>query len=168
MHRILAAAVWIAAGALPFSKGWAADTRLDLATVITKQDAQSALGEPVKDPQARGEEGADGFYARCNYYSENPGKSLVIRVRQTTAGQLEPKKQLDEMSVGNTRFKPIAGLGDQTAIVREGPERGPGHALLLYVAKDKAFITVAISGIDDEKAAAEKARSLAKKVLGKL
>src|SRR2546423_3400626 len=167
MHRIFSAALWLAVGALPFSIGRAAD-RLDLAAVITKQDAQTVLGEPVKDPQARGEEGADGFYSRCNYYSENPGKSLVVRVRQTSPGQLEPKKQLEEMSAGNAKFKPIAGLGDKAAIVKEGPDRGPGHALLLYVAKGNAFITVAISGVDDEKSGTEKAKTLAKKILGKL
>jgi hypothetical protein len=39
---------------------------------------------------------------------------------------------------------------------------------MLYVAKKSAFITVGISGIDDEKAAAEKAKTVARKILGKL
>ena len=38
----------------------------------------------------------------------------------------------------------------------------------MNVAKANAFVTVAISGIDDEKAATEKAKTLAKKILGKL
>ena len=146
----------------------AAENRVDLAAIITKTDAQTALGEPVKDAQARSEEGADGYYSRCNYYSENPGRSLVLRVRLASSGQLEPKRQLEEMSAGNPKFKPIIGLGDKAAIVREGPDKGPGHALLLYIAKGNAFITVALSGIDDEKAATEKAKTLAKKILGKL
>ena len=53
-------------------------------------------------------------------------------------------------------------------MIKEGPEKGPGHALLLYVAKGNAFITVAISGIDDEKIGTEKAKTLAKKIIGKL
>ena len=146
----------------------AAEKQIDLPAIITKADAQTALGEAVKDPQARSDEGADGFYSRCNYYSENPGKSLVLRVRQASDGQLEPKKQLEEMSAGNEKFKPISGLGDKAAVVREGPEKGPSHVLMLYVAKKRAFITVGISGVDDEKVATNKAKTLAKKILGKL
>ena len=167
MGRKLVAALVLAVCAGPFTSRGAED-RIDLAAVITKADAQSALGEAVKDPQARGDEGADGFYSRCNYYSENPGRSLVLRVRQTSPGQLEPKKQLEEMSAGNDKFKPVTGLGDKAAMVKEGPDKGPGHALMLYVAKGNAFVTVGISGVDDEKAATERARTLAKKILGKL
>jgi hypothetical protein len=167
MRRTIGAAIAFLLCAFPLP-GRAAGNRIDLAAVITKADAQTALGEAVKDPQARNEEGADGYYSRCNYYSENPGRSLVLRVRQASAGQLEPKKQLEEMSAGNAKFKPVTGLGDKAALVKEGPDKGPGHALMLYVAKQSAFITIAISGIDDEKVATEKAKTLAKKILGKL
>jgi hypothetical protein len=146
----------------------AAENRIDLATLITKADAQTVLGEAVKDPQARSEEGADGYYSRCNYYSENPGRSLVLRVRLTSVGQLEPKKQLEEMSGEKDKFKQVTGLGDKAALVREGPDKGPRHALILYVTKGNAFIMIGISGIDDEKSATEKAKTLARKILGKL
>jgi len=146
----------------------AAENPIDLAAVVTKADAQVALGESVKDPQARLDEGADGHYSRCNYYSENPGRSLVLRVRQAGAGQLEPKKQLEEMSAGNDKFKVVTGLGDKAAFLKEGPAKGPGHALMLYVAKGNAFITVGLSGVDDEKIALEKAKTVARKILGKL
>jgi hypothetical protein len=167
MRRTFGATIALVLGALSFS-GRAAENRIDLVSIITKADAQAALGETVKDPQARSEEGADGYYSRCNYYSENPGRSLVLRVRQASAGQLEPKKQLEEMTAGNNKFKAVTGLGDRAVIIREGPDRGPGHALLLYIAKGNAFITVAISGIDDEKNGTDKAKTLAKKILGKL
>ena len=72
------------------------------------------------------------------------------------------------MSAGNDKFKPVSGVGDRAAVVREGPERGPGHALMLYAVKQNAFVTVAISGIDDEKSATEKAKTVARKILGKL
>jgi hypothetical protein len=167
MQRTIAGALVLAVSLLPLISS-AEDSRLDLAAVITKADAQMALGEPVKDPQARSEEGADGHYSRCNYYSENPGRSLVLRIRQASPGQLEPKKQLEEMRAGNAKFKAVAGLGDKAALVKEGPDKGPGHALMLYVAKQSAFITIGISGIDDEKSATEKAKTLARKILGKL
>lgn len=148
--------------------GRAAENRMDLAAIITKADAQSALGETVKDPQTRNGDGADGYYSRCNYYSENPGRSLVLRIRQASSGQLEPKKQLEEMSAGNAKFKAVTGLGEKAALVKEGPDKGPNHALMLYVAKGNTFVTVAISGVDDEKSATEKAKTLARKILGKL
>ena len=167
MSRTIAAALVLAAGALPLS-GWAAENQIDLAAIITKADAQNILGEAVKDPQARNDDGADGSYSRCNYYSENPGRSLTLRVRQAGPGQLEPKKQLEEMSAGNEKFKAVNGLGDKAALLKEGPDKGPGHVLMLYVAKGNAFITIGISGVDDEKNATEKAKTLAKKILGKL
>src|SRR4051794_11433979 len=167
VRKTIAATIVFAVGALgPMGK--AAENRIDLAAVITKADAQTALGEAVKDPQARSDEGADGYYSRCNYYSENPGKSLVLRVRIASAGQLEPRKQLEEMSAGNDKFKSVAGLGDKAAFVKEGPAKGPSHALMLYVAKGTAFVTVGISGVDDEKIATEKAKTVARKILGKL
>ena len=168
MRPIIAASAFAAMGWVFASLAAAAEKQIDLSTIITKADAQTALGEAVKDPQARSEEGADGFYARCNYYSENPGKSLVLRVRRASDGQLEPKKQLEEMSAGNQKFKPITGLGEKAAVVREGPEKGPSHVVMLYVAKKNAFVTVGISGVDDEKVATNKAKTLAKKILGKL
>jgi hypothetical protein len=167
MGRTIAAAVALAVCAVPLSSR-AAEGRIDLAAVITKADAQSVLGEAVKDAQARNDDGADGYYSRCNYYSENPGRSLVLRVRQSSPGQLEPQKQLEEMSGEKEKFKPVTGLGDKAALVKQGPEKGPGHAVILYVAKANAFVMVGISGIDDEKSATEKVKTLAKKILGKL
>src|SRR6185369_4491483 len=126
------------------------------------------LGETVRDAQARNDDGADGHYSRCNYYSENPGRSLTLRIRQASPGQLEPKKQLEEMSAGNDKFKEITKLGDKAALMTEGPAKGPGHVLMVYVVKGNAFVTVGISGVDDEKGATEKAKTLAKKILSKL
>ena len=39
---------------------------------------------------------------------------------------------------------------------------------MLYIAKGNAFITVGIRGMNDEKAALEKAKTLARKILAKL
>src|SRR3954452_15203799 len=100
---LVCALAGLACGGVRVSSG--AETPIDLAAIVTKADAQTVLGEPVKDVQARSDEGADGLYSRCNYYSENPGKSLLLRVRQAGPGQLEPRKQLEEMSAGNAKFK---------------------------------------------------------------
>ncbi len=140
----------------------ATEKQIDLATIVTKADAASILGETVKDAQARNGDGADGYYFRCNYYSQNPGKSLVLRVRQAAPGQLEPAKQLEELSAGKTQLKALTGLGEKAAVLSEPP------MLLLYAVKGNAFVTVAIGGFDDAKIATEKAKTLAKKILTQL
>ena len=146
----------------------ATEKRIDLAAVISKKDAESALGEAVQDPQPRNEEGADGYYSRCNYYSQNPGRSLVLRVRQASAGQLTPVKQLEELMAGSAKIKPLSSLGDKAALASEGAEKGASRVLMLYVAKGNAFVTVGIGGLNDEKVALEKARTVARKILAKL
>ncbi len=146
----------------------APEKRIDLAAIVSKKDAESTLGEAVKDPQPRNEEGADGYYSRCNYYSQNPGRSLVLRVRQASADQLAPAKQLEELTAGNGRIKPVSGLGDKAALASEGAQSRLSHLLMLYVVKGNALVTVGIGGIDDEKAALEKAKTLARKILAKL
>jgi hypothetical protein len=146
----------------------ATEKRIDLAVVVSKKDAESALGESVNDPQPRNEEGADGYYSRCNYYSQNPGRSLVLRVRQALAGQLTPAKQLEELIAGSAKIKPLPGFGDKAALASEGAENSPSRLLMLYVVKGNAFVTVGIGGINDEKTALDKAKALARKILAKL
>ena len=146
----------------------ASEKRIDLAAAVTKKDAEAALSETVKDPQPRNEEGADGYYSRCSYHSQNPGRSLVLRVRQAGPGQLAPAKQLEELSAGNSQIKPISRLGDQAAFACEGAESSLSRVLMLYVAKGNAFITVGIRGINDEKVALEKAKTVARRILAKL
>jgi hypothetical protein len=140
----------------------ATEKQIDLATIVTRADAASILGETVKDAQPRNGDGADGYYSRCNYYSQNPGKSLVLRVRQAASGQLEPAKQLEELSAGNSKMKTLTGLGEKAAALSEP------RMLILYAVKGNAFVTVAIGGIEDAKAATEKAKTLAKKILAQL
>jgi hypothetical protein len=146
----------------------ASEKRIDLAAVISKKDAETTLGEAVKDPQPRNEESADGYYSRCNYYSQNPGRSLVLRVRQAAASQLVPAKQLEELMLGNMKIKPLPGLGDKAAFAIEGAQNGLSHLLMLYAVKGNAFVTVGIGGMNDEKVALEKAKALARKILAKL
>jgi len=146
----------------------ATEKRIDLAVIISKKEAEAALGEAVNDPQPRNEEGADGYYSRCNYYSLNPGRSLVLRVRQASAGQLTPAKQLEELMAGSAKIKPLPGFGDKAALASEGVQNSPARLLMLYVVKGNAIVTVGIGGINDEKAALDKAKALARKILAKL
>lgn len=166
MRRIVAVAVVAALVCEIGSVYGAPEKRIDLAAVIAKKEAEVALGEAVKDPVSRNEEGADGYYSRCKYYSLNPGRSLVLRVRQASADQLSPAKQLEELSVGMAHIKPVTGLGQKAALSSEGS--GPARVLMLYVVKGNAFITIGIGGLNDEKVALEKARAVARKILAKL
>ena len=62
------------------------------------------------------------------------------------------------------------GIGQAIAVAlaSEGAQNGLSHLLMLYVVKGNAFVTVGIGGINDEKAALEKAKTLARKILAKL
>jgi hypothetical protein len=144
--------------------------QVDVAAVITKADAEAALGEPVKEPQPRNGDGADGYYSRCNYYSERPGKSLVLRVHQSAAGKLDAKKQFEMLSGGSGKIENIDRLGDRAGYVK-GNGQGSGaddKVMMVYVAKGNALITIGIAGLDDDMLALNKAKEIAKKILAQL
>jgi hypothetical protein len=141
---------------------------IDVAGVVTKPDAEAALGETVKDPQPRNEDGADGYYSRCNYYALNDAKSLVLRVRQVNGGKLDAKKEFQMLSAGTGKLKPIDNLGDRAGVFTSGPQGGLSRVLMLYVAKGNSLVTVGFGGMDDENMAMEKAKALAKKILKQL
>ena len=144
--------------------------QVDVAAVITKADAEAALGEPVKEPQPRNGDGTDGYYSRCNYYSEKPGKSLVLRVHQSSAGKLDAKKQFEMLSGGHGKIEGISGLGDRAGYIKgNGQVTGPDEkVMMVYVAKGNALITIGIAGLDDEMMALNKAKEIAKKILTQL
>ena len=146
----------------------AAGKQIDVASVITKADAEAALGQAVKDPQPRNGDGSDGYYSRCNYYSETGGKSLVLRVHQAS-GKIEAKKQFEMLSASTGKIQNVQGLGDRAGYSRGTDERGAAAGqMMLYVAKGNAFITIGIGGMTDEAAALDKAKELARKILASL
>ncbi len=146
----------------------ASGKRIDLAAVVSKTEAELTLAEPVNDPQQRNTEGADGYYSRCNYYSQNPGRSLILHVRQAAPGQLRPTEQLAQISGENNKITTLPGLGDKAAILSEGAASGSPRMFMLYVAQANALITIGISGLNDEKTAIEKTKTLARKILAQL
>lgn len=139
--------------------------QIDVATVITKADAESILGQPVKESQPRNGDSSDGYYSRCTYYSETGGKCLVLRVHQA-ADKIEAKKQFEMLSASTGKIQPVSGLGDRAGYsITSGEVTGK---MMLYVAKRNAFITIGISGMDDEAATLDKAKELARKILASL
>ena len=75
----------------------AADNHIDVAAIINRADAESALGVKVKDPTPRNIQGGDGYYSKCNYYSVTAGKTLLLRAYQAAAGY-DAQKELEAMT----------------------------------------------------------------------
>jgi len=167
--RFFAAAMAVLFFCLTNLSGAPSGKRIDLAALISKSDAEAALGESVKGPQPRNGEGLDGFYARCNYYSVNPGKSLVLRVHHSAAGKIEAKKQFEMLTAGTGKIESVPGLGERAGYFNGSAESGEAtRVLMLYVTKGNAFITVGLGGLSDETAALEKAKGIARKILAQL
>lgn len=148
----------------------AADARIDVSQIVTKTDAETILGEKVKDPTPRNAEGEDGYYSKCNYYGVSRQKSLVIRVYQPGGSGMGPQRELELIAASATGpLKPVDGLGDKAEMFSGAGNSGAASdVLMLYVAKGNAFITIGLGGINDESAALAKAKDVANKILAKL
>jgi hypothetical protein len=153
-------------GAIPASLE-AADRHIDVSRIFDKAAAESVLGAAVTAPAARNIEGKEGYYSKCNYYTATPGKSLIIRVYQAGAG-FNPYKEMEQVIESSGSMRAIAGLGDK-ARMSTGAEGGlPLRAVMLYVVKGNALLTVGLGGLDDEAAAQEKIKEVAQKILAEL
>lgn len=165
--RVCLAAV--AGAALSLASAFAAASKpIDVAAVVTKADAEAALGQAVKEPQPRNGDGGDGYYSRCNYYTETGAKCLVLRFHQA-AGKIEAKKQFEMLSKSTGKIELVSGLGDRAGYSVPSAESGAAAGqMMLYVAKGNVFITIGFGGMDDEAAALNKAKELARKILASL
>jgi hypothetical protein len=145
----------------------AADARIDVSQIIDKAAAESILEEQVNAPAPRNVDGTDGYYSKCNYYSTNAKRRLIIRVYQAAAG-FDPQKELEAVAENTGAMRAISGLGDK-ARMSSGVEGGlPSKVVMIYVVKGNALVTVGISGIEDENAAAEKVKTAAQKIVAQL
>ncbi|PYI78294.1 MAG: hypothetical protein DMF04_03750 [Verrucomicrobia bacterium] len=146
-----------------------AEKPVDVSAVIPKDEAEKILGESVRNPTPLNINGKDGYYSKCNYYSTKSVRSLLLRVRQASAGTLDALNELDQIAGAGAKMKIIEGLGDKAGMLDGVPENGlPPNAIILYVAKGKSFITIGISRIADEQTALEKAEEVAQKILAQL
>jgi hypothetical protein len=145
----------------------AADSRPEVAQIITKTEAAAILGEPVKDPSPRNGDGADGYYSKCNYYSVRRGKSLVIRLQLPGPNAIPPQKELELLAAANGATEKVTGVGDAAAqmSISSGDGGAAARVLMLYVAKGNAFLTVGLSGLADDALALEKTKTVAQKIL---
>ena len=145
----------------------AADPGVDVSRIIDQAMAESVLDGKVKEAAPRNVEGGDGHYSKCNYYSVPPGKTLLLRVYQAGEGY-DPEKEFETVTKNTPAAKSVSGVGDK-AVVTTGIASGlPQRVLMLYTIKKKALITVGLSGLEDEDAALEKAKTVAQKILAQL
>jgi hypothetical protein len=145
----------------------AAEGQVDVSQIIDKTAAESILEEPVKAPTPRNVEGTDGYYSKCNYYSTNARKRLVIRVYQAATG-FDPQKELEALAETAGAMRAISGLGDKARMSSGVPGGLPSQVVMLYVVKGNCLITVGISGFEDEAVAAEKVKDVAQRIVGRL
>ena len=144
----------------------AADSRPDVSKIISKADASALLGEPVKDPSPRSGDGADGYYSKCNYYSINRGKSLIIRLQLPGPKAIGPQKELELLRGANGAMEKVSGVGDAAEMSASGGDSSfASRVLMLYVVKGNAFLSIGLGGFADDAIALEKAESVAHKLL---
>jgi hypothetical protein len=145
----------------------AADSKIDVSKIIDKQAAEGILEEPVKAPSPRNVEGSDGYYSKCNYYSTDAKKRLILRVYQAAPG-FDPQKELESMAENTGAMRAVSGIGDK-ARISSGVQGGlPEKVVILYVVKGNALITVGVGGLEDDNAAAEKLKGAAQKIVSQL
>jgi hypothetical protein len=151
--------VWIICAGI-CSVAVAAD-KIDVSTIITKSEAETLLGEPVKDPQHSNKDGNEGLYdSECSYYAQKGDKALVLDLLVAAPGIAE--KIFSAANSGETNPVKVDGLGDK-AIFYE-------HAATLYilnVVKGNTLVTVGMHGVSAA-AALEQEKVAAKKILAHL
>src|SRR5207248_11239014 len=147
----------------------AAETLSAASKIIKTSDAEAALGEPVKNPMPLNLNSQDGYYSKCNYYSTKSIRSLVLRVRQAAEGSIDPQQEFEQVAASGGAMKPVEGLGEKAGMFDGTAQNGlPPHVIILYVVKGKSFITIRLSGMKDENAALDKAKTIAEKILAQL
>lgn len=140
---------------------------IDVSHIIDQATAESVLGVKVKEAAPRNVRGDDGYYSKCNYYSVPPGKTLVIRLYRAAEGY-NPQTELDVIRKTTPGLKEFYGIGDQ-AVITNGTASGlPPRALMLYVVKGNALITIGLNGFDDGPAVLDKTKEVAEKILAQL
>src|SRR5436189_1817127 len=100
----------------------AAEGPLDVSAIVPKTEAEKILGESVRNPTPLNVNGKDGYYSKCNYYSTKSVRSLLLRVRQASAGTLDALTEFDQIAGAGAKIKMIDVLGDRAGMLNEVPE----------------------------------------------
>jgi hypothetical protein len=141
----------------------ASDAKVDLSGLVDKAAAESILGTTVKDPSPINVEGRDGYYSKCNYYGDAPGKLLILRVYQAAPG-FDAAEELEHLHATSGLTKAVADLGDKAELA-SGSASGLGeNVTMIYVVKGQTLVTVGLRGFDED-AAVEKVKTVAKLIV---
>lgn len=144
----------------------AADDKIEVAAIIDKAAAESILDTQVKDPTPVNVEGKDGYYSKCNYYSFDARRLLILRVYRAAPG-FDPKQEIEQVRASSGLTKSVSGLGDK-AELSSGTVAGLTlNVTMLYVAKGDTLVTVGLRGLEEETAIAT-AKNVAQKILERL
>src|SRR5260370_24038461 len=113
-----------------------------------KAQAAAILGAPVKDPSPHSGDGSDGYYSKCNYYSVNRGKSLIIRLQLPGPNAMGPQKDLQLLATANGTMEKVSGIGEAAQLFTGGGEsRLASHVLKIYVPKGNTLLTIRLGGV---------------------
>jgi hypothetical protein len=144
----------------------AAESRIEVASIIDKATAESVLGVAVKAPTPQNIEGKDGYYSKCNYYSNAAGKALIIRVYQAAAG-FDAKNELNQVRASSGLTKSVSGIGDKAELSSGAASALSTNVTMLYVVKGNALVAVGVRGLDEE-IASTRAKEIAQKIIDHL
>ena len=121
----------------------------------------------MKPATPRNLQGNDGYYSKCNYYTANPGKILIVRIYQAAPG-VDPQAALEMVAESTGAMTTVSGLGERARLSGGAASGLPSHVVMLYVVKGNALITVGLAGLDDDAVAGQEAKSVAEKILAEL
>jgi len=128
----------------------AATQASDACTIVTKSDAETALGEPVGAPKPRSSATSSG----CVYTSLSGSARLDIDITRWPDSAAAATKYQTFANIG----QPVAGLGDQAR----------GNTAILAVLKGSVVITVSMPVADKQPDQFGAMKILAAKVVSKV
>lgn len=161
-----------------------AQAKIDASKLLTSEELQSTIGEPLKEAVASNRSEAGFAISQCYFTLSTPSRSVVITVTAKNDGgsqQREPREFWEEkfhedLKEGDKKVneaeeeaehpqpipKRIEGVGEEAYWVESG-QMGA-----LYALKGDRFIRVAIGGNDSEEIKIEKSTVLARSALKRL
>ena len=152
----------------------AAQTKIDPCTLLTKQDAEAALGESVSDAKTLHQSIGGGVMNQCQYLAsaETSSRDIAVQVVQKDP---DSSREWDPMSywtnlpegykVAKLTAEPVSGLGDEAFFVSKVAE-GRFLRSVLHLRKGELIFAVYVPGEGSN--ALEMAKSLAQKVVGRI
>jgi hypothetical protein len=143
----------------------AAGDKIDVSKVITKSDAETILGVPVKDAEGRNREGRDGYYdSEWSYYAVKGDKALVFDLLFPGRGAPPhlAKTMFTVLPPDGGKATKVDGLGEKAIFYHD-----KNGLEMMNILKGEVLITIGIHGMPAQ-AALEQEKLIATKILAKL